>query len=139
MIVAEAELAGAAQHAVAAEAENRLGLDGASVGHGGARRGERDDVAGMHVEGTAPHVPLDPVAGIDEDPMHLRRAGMALGAQHAGGDDTGDGTADTGNVFHREAEVGDELGDGIHIVAHGREVVEPGMNDLHWWPLRTAR
>ena len=80
MVVAEAELARRAQHAVALDAEDRLRLDHAPVGHRRAGRGQRDDVAGRHVERAAPHVALDAVAGVDVHAVHLGRVGMALGA-----------------------------------------------------------
>ena len=89
VIVAEAELAGAAQHAVAADAKDRFRLDGAAVGHHRARCGQRDDVARLHVERTAPDVALDAVASVDVHAVHLRRVGVPFGAQHLGRDDTG--------------------------------------------------
>ena len=91
VVVAETELVRRAQHALRLDAENRTGFDDPAIGHGGAWRGERNDVVGLHVECAAPHVALDTVARIDPDAMHLGRVRMTLGAQHSRRDDAVDG------------------------------------------------
>ena len=80
-------------------------FDRPAVGHRRAERGERHDVAGLHVERAAPHVALVAVAGVDVHPVDLGRVGMPLGAQHPGRDDAGDGRADVRSiVLDRQAE-----------------------------------
>ena len=81
VVVAEAELARRAEHALRVDAEDRARLDHPAVGHHRAGRGQRDDVAGGHVERAAPHVALDAVAGVDAHAVDLGGVGMALGAQ----------------------------------------------------------
>jgi hypothetical protein len=81
VVVAQAQLASRAEHALAVDAEDRARLDQPAVGHAGAGGGERDHVAGGHVERAAPHVPLDAVAGVDPHAVHLGGVGVALGAQ----------------------------------------------------------
>ena len=44
------------------------------------------------------------VAGVDEHAVDLGRVGVALGAQHAGGDDAGHGRADDVDLLDRHAE-----------------------------------
>ena len=90
VVVAEPELARRAEHPVGVDAEDRPAGDRAAVGHLGAERGERHDVAGREVERAAPHVALAPVAGVDPHALHLGRVRVALGAHDARGDDAGD-------------------------------------------------
>ena len=80
MVVAEAELVGRAQHPLGVDAEDAAPFDRATVGHRRAERGERHDVAGLHVERAAPHVARDAVAGVDVDALDLGRVGMLFGA-----------------------------------------------------------
>jgi len=87
VVVAQAQFARTAQHAVAADSEDRLGFDRTTVGHHRSGRGQREDVARLHVERAAPHMPLDAVASVDKHAVDLRRVGVPLGTQHLSGDD----------------------------------------------------
>ncbi|CAB4600712.1 unannotated protein [freshwater metagenome] len=135
VVVAEAEFARRAEHALAVDAEDRPRLDEPAVGHAGARGGERDDVVGRHVERAAPHVALDAVAGVDPHPVHLGRVGMALRAEHAGRDHAVDRGAGVEDLLHLHPERGHASRERLRIDAGGcepgGEVVEPGEDEFH--------
>src|SRR4029079_9742523 len=100
-------------------------------GHRRAGRGERDDVAGLHVERAAPHVSFTPVAGIDVDAVDLCRVRVPFGAHDTRRDDTIDRAAHVEDVVHREAEIGHVRRDQFDVVAECSQFVEPRVNDLH--------
>jgi hypothetical protein len=139
VVVAEAELASRAEHALRLDAEDRARFDEPAVGHGGTGRRQRDDVAGLHVERAAPDVPLDPVAGVDPHTVHLGGIGVALGAQHAGGDHAVDHRADGEHLLDLHTETGEHGGERRRVATEGCQVIEPGKNSLHVDRLRTAR
>ena len=131
VVVAEAQLARRAQHAVALDPEDRLGLDDSPIGHRRAGCCQWNDVACLHVERATPHVSLASVAGIDVDTVDLRCIGVPLGAHDPRRDDAGDGRADVDDLFDREAEIGHRRGDAVDVVAERSELVEPRVDDLH--------
>ncbi len=125
VIIAEPQLACRTQHAIALKAEDRLGLDHPSIGHGGAGRGERDHVARLHIERATPHVSLAPVADVHVDPMDLGGIRMTFCAHDASRDDTDDSRPDVDDLFDRQAEVGHRLGDLVDLVTERGQFVEP--------------
>jgi hypothetical protein len=84
-------------------------------------------------------VPLHAVAGVDEHAVHLRRIGVALGTKHLGRDHTGDAGADVLHLLHLHTERSQHGSERVGIVADRGEVVEPGEDEFHGVPLRTAR
>ena len=78
VVVAEAELVGGAQHALGVDAEDAARSIVRAVGHRRAERGQRHDVAGVHVERTAPDVALGAVAGVDVHALDLGGVGVLL-------------------------------------------------------------
>ena len=76
VVVAEAELARRAQHPVRPLAPHLAPADLHAVGHGGAQRGQRHEIAGGHVEGAAHDLQRLAVAGVDVDQVDLVGVGM---------------------------------------------------------------
>ena len=68
--------------------------------------------------------------------MHLGRIGVALGANHAGGDDTGHRGPHAIDTLDRQADIGQRVSDRIDVIGQWCQFAEPGVNDLH---VRTAR
>ena len=65
--------------------------------------------------------------------------GMALRLEHLRRDEPRDGRADAGDALDGQAELVHRLGDGVDVVAEGRQLVQPGEEDQHRADLRTAR
>ena len=131
VVITEAEFAGRTEHALRVDAEDRAGLDHPTIGHLGARCGERDDIAGRHVERPAPDVALRAVAGVDPHSVDLGGIGVAFGTEHFRGDHAIDGGSDVADLLDLDTESCHRRGDRHGVVADGRDVVEPGENDLH--------
>ena len=91
------------------------------VGHRGAGRGERHDVAGRHVERAAPHVALAPSPASTYTRCTLAASGWRSVRTHPGGDDTVDGRADVVDLLDGEAESRScVVGDRVDVVAERR-------------------
>jgi hypothetical protein len=100
-----------AEHSMPSESMPRMPRRSIShaVGHVGAERGERDDVAGLHVERAAPHVALGAVAGVDVDAVHLRGVGCVRCAAPRG-DHAGDRLADVARRRRRRGRARSGVG-----------------------------
>ena len=72
-----------------------------------------------------------PVAGVDVDTVDLRRVGVPFGAQDAGGDDTGDGGADVDRSPRPRGRDRSCVARWRRCRRRRRELVEPGVDDLH--------
>ncbi len=113
MVVAEAEFARRAAHALARDTDDRLGFDESAVGHGGAWCRPWNDVPWLHVESPTPHVVLGSVADVEEHPMHLGGIGVAFGLHHTRRDHTRHRGPDTFDALTRQSDVGQGVGDGF--------------------------
>ena len=104
VVVAHAQLARRAEHAVRPLAPQLAAGDLQAVGHHGAERGQRHEVADGHVEGAAADLQRLAVAGVDVD--ELDAVGRRVGAQgqHLGHDDAVDRLADDDRLLDRQAE-----------------------------------
>ena len=117
MVIAEVQFLGGTQHALRLDAQDRSGLDDASVRHRGARRGEGDHVANSHIEGTAPHVSLGAIAHIDPHPVHLGGVGVTFGAYDPRGDDAIHGGAHTQDLLDLHAQLSESSSNFFRVVA----------------------
>ena len=105
MVVAKTKFASRAAHTFAWNTNNRFRFDQAAVGHCGTRRCPRDDVAGLHVESSAPHVVFGAVAVIKKNTMHFGSVGMPFSLNDASSDDTRNRCANFVNTFNSQTNV----------------------------------
>ena len=87
VVVAEAELARRAQHAVRPLAPQLAPVDLHAVGHRRAERGQRHEVADGHVERAAADLQRLAVAGVDVDELDLVGVGVRRAASSTSADD----------------------------------------------------
>jgi hypothetical protein len=132
VVVAEAELPARAQHAVGPLAAHLAPGDLHPSGHDRAEGREGDQVALGHVEGTAGDLQGLAVAGVDIDQLDLVGVGVRAQGQHLRHDDAVEALADALDRLDRHAEVAHDVaeGDGV-VVGEGRELPQPGEEDLH--------
>ena len=93
-----------AQHAFGVNAQNATFENLATIRHRGAQRGERHQVASVHVERPAPHMALDTIASIHPHTVHLGGVSMTFGAQHLGHHHTVDGCAHHLGCLYRQTK-----------------------------------
>ena len=129
--VAEAELDRRAEHAVRRLSEDLAPADLHAVRHRRADGRQRHQITDLHVEGAAPHLERLPVSGVHVDALHVVGVGMRPQRKHLRDDHAVDRFADPLDVVDREAEVVHQLGERVDVVAHGRELVQPGEEHAH--------
>ena len=110
VLVAQAELARRAEHAVRPLAPQLAPLDLQAVGHHGAERGQRHEVADRHVERAAADLQRLAVAGVDVDELDAIGLRVAAQRQHLGHDDAVDRLADDVDLLDGEAEAAHRVG-----------------------------
>ena len=131
VVVAEAELAGGAEHPVRPDAGHLAAADLHAVRHHGADGGERHEVAGGHVERAAPDLERLAVAGVDDDQVDLVGALDRPRLEHPGDDDAVEALADPLQLLDRHAEVAHLLAERDGVALERGEVTQPGEEDLH--------
>ena len=138
VVAAQADLVGRAQHAVGPLAPHLAATDLEAVGHDRADGGQRNQVAGSHVEGTARDLQRLAVTGIDVDELDLVGVGVRARRQHPSDDDAIESLAQPIELLDGHAEVAEVLADLDGIALDRREVLEPGEKDLHRCPRRVT-
>ena len=131
VVVAHAELAGAAQHAVRPLAAHLRALDVAPVGHDRADGGERHEVARLHVEGSTADLQALAVTTIDEHDADAIRVRVLRALEHLRDHDTVDRGADARERLDGHAELREHDADRVCVGAERGEVVEPGQEHVH--------
>ena len=132
VVVAEAELARRAQHAVRPLAAQLAALDLHAVGHHGAERGQRHEVADRHVERAAADLQGLAVAAVDVDELDPVGVGVRPQVEHPGHDDAVEALADALDRLDRHAR-GRSVSSpsAIGVGLDRRELAQPGQEHLH--------
>jgi hypothetical protein len=112
-------------------AEDLAPADVAAVGHHRADRGQRDEVADLHVERPAPHLGRLPAADVDHHALDALGLGVLAQVGHPGNHDPAQVLADPLHRLDRHAEDRHRLAERGRLVVERRELPEPGQQDLH--------
>ena len=132
VILAQAELALADQHASAFHAADFTDLQGQAGGRDdGAGRGEDGGHAGACVGRAADDLGFGAGADIDAADAEAVRIGVFGGFDDPGGDERGQGCRGIVDALHFQADPGERVGD-LRQAGVGVEVVpQPGEGELH--------
>jgi hypothetical protein len=134
VVGAQADLTGRAEHAVGPLAAHLAAADLHAARHGRADRGQRDQVAGLHVERPAGDLQRLAVTPVDVDEVDLVGVGVGPGGEHPGDDDAAEALAQHVERLDGQPEVGQALAQVGRVALDRREVTEPGEKDLHRCP-----
>ncbi|KAG1647761.1 hypothetical protein GQR58_030342 [Nymphon striatum] len=131
-VVAKADFAGRAAHAVGHFAAHLALGDFHAVGHSGADGGERDQIADGHVERAAAHLQRLPVASIDLNNLNLVGIRMWRQVQDLGQHNAVETLTGDGHLFDRKPKRAQRLAELYGIALDtGREFLQPGQQYLH--------
>ena len=131
VIAAEPQLVRGAQHPVRPDAGHLAPADLHAVRHHGADGGERDEVAGLHVERTAADLQGLAVARVHDDLVDLVGPLDGPGLEHPGDDDAVQPLADPLELFDGHAEVAHLLPERDRVPLERSKVTQPREQDLH--------
>ena len=139
VVVAQAQLAAGAEHAVGELAADLAAADLHTSRHARAHRGERHEVAHRHVERTADDLDRT-VTRVHVDQLHLVGVGVLAQGLDPPDHDAVPLGAEVGDRLDRGTEAVEGVADQDGVVGEGRELLEPGEERLHqnWLRKRTS-
>jgi hypothetical protein len=131
VVLAEADLAARAEHAVGPLAAQLATLDLHAARHDGAEGRQRHEIADRHVERAAADLERLAVAGVDVDELDAVGLGVRSEGEDPGDHDAVETLAEVVDRLDGHAEVAHLLAERDRMALDGGELTQPRQQDLH--------